>query len=127
MNNRQLIRYSIMGLVFFVGLFVFFSIKSYPADHNKNIVISNDYVLRDSVPQQVYAYTLTKVSRWRASHAPTVDLYKISGDITTDNEGYNFTLKSDGQETETYVHVAVKNYGNFFSIAVSINGQTQGI
>lgn len=126
MNRKQLLRYSAAVIVFILGMSLFFSLKSYPLASSSDKILTNGYVLRDVVPEQVYDYTLSKISRWRNSNAPAVKVYTITNQVTPDNDGYSFTIQADGQD-EVYIHVAVKNYGNFFSIGVTINGKTQDI
>jgi hypothetical protein len=101
--------------------------RSYPGKSDDQ-VITNKYVLDDALPVQVSDYVASRIARYQQTSQPKVDHFTIEDDsISTLAGKYVFTLDTGDPETSVPVSVEVKNYGNFFSISVEINGQTLDI
>ena len=128
--RRQVI--TLLVLVLFVlpltaGLYL--SSKSYPEkDSDADSLVSNAYVLKEAFPEQVYGYTMGRITAYHTKEAPKIDSYTIKNNkVLRFAGGYAITLTPSDGGSDVTVSFDVRNYGNFFSVSVKINGQLQGI
>lgn len=128
------IKLATLGILLFLilplSVIAFTGAKSYEpsSDNGSASLISNAYVLQDSVPKEVYEHVLTRVERYHQQEGLEAESYTIKdGKIYRDSEGYSFALVPSNDGDTIPVHVVVENYGNFFGITVTIDGKVQDI
>lgn len=129
MNNRISILIA-AATVALVSVILFSSSKTYPpiTTASTNSIVTNSYVLEETVPEQVYTYVLKKIQRYANAQSLGTRLVIERDLIKLDDTSYNFTLLGANKKiTPISVVVVVKNYGNFFSITVYINDELQDI
>lgn len=126
--NPYIIRVSIAFIVMVICMVTFFSSMSYPLEDDPKTSFSNAYRLQEAVPVEVYSYTITRLDRYFEQQGKTISDYSLTIDgVEPTDDGYGFILIGKDADDALPVTLKVENYGNFFSISVSVNGQVQDI
>ena len=129
MNNRLIILI-ITATVALVSLITFTSSKSYPLDKSASSqsILTNGYALQEVVPEQVYSYVIKKIERYANAKSPGTRYMIEKSLVKLSDTSYDFTLLPVNKNSQAVdVVVAVKNYGDFFSITVYIDNELQDI
>jgi hypothetical protein len=114
-----------------LSILSFTDAKSFPSSKGSDTaVITNGDLFKEIVPERIYNYVIDKIERYRNAHNTPAMTYTIQDSTIyrSRSDGYSFTLiPSDDSASPIPVTINVVNYGNFFGITVTIDGEVQDI
>lgn len=128
--SRRLIAFLVLTFILMpLGAYLYFGAQTYPSHPTGDQkLVTNSVVLREALPEEVYSYVMTRIKRYHDSQPKGPESYVIQDDAIERRDGmYVIYLQPEDGAEPIEVDIEVKNYGNFFSISVVIDGKLQSI